>query len=183
MADNETPETSETSETPEKPSAIKKLLLPAGMALVLVAVIMAGLHFTGMVSFGTPEPPPVADAGAEDGEAAAPVAKISGPAFYASLRPAMVVQFNSHGKRHFLKVAVDIMSHEQPTIEAFKAHDAVIRNNLILMFQDLDFDLASTRAGIEALQADAEREIEDILEPFIGDRSVEGVYFTTFVLQ
>lgn len=181
MADNETPE---TPETPEKPSAIKKLLLPAGMALVLVAVIMAGLHFTGMVSFGTPQPPAAdADAGAEGGEAAAPVAQISGPAFYASLRPAMVVQFNSHGKRHFLKVAVDIMSHEQPTIEAFKTHDAVIRNNLILMFQDLDFDLASTREGIEALQADAEREIEDILEPFIGDRSVEGVYFTTFVLQ
>ncbi len=175
MADNETPE------VPEKPSGIKKLLMPAGMALVLVAAIIGGLHFTGMVQIGKPPPPAAVDAAG--GEAAKPVEKISGPAFYAALRPPMVVQFNSKGKRHFLKVAVDIMSHEQPTIEAFKTHDAVIRNNLILMFQDLDFDVASTRAGIEELQADAEREIEDILEPFVGERAVEGVYFTTFVLQ
>ena len=179
MADNETPE------VPEKPSAVKKLLVPAGMALVLVAAIIGGLHFTGMVQFGKQAPPASADAA--DGEAGAeagePVEMVTGPAFYAALRPPMVVQFNSKGKRHFLKVAVDIMSHEQPTIEAFKTHDAVIRNNLILMFQDLDFDVASTRAGIEELQADAEREIEDILEPFVGERAVEGVYFTTFVLQ
>ena len=48
MADNETPE------VPEKPSAIKKLLVPGGMALVLVAAIIGGLHFTGMVQFGKP---------------------------------------------------------------------------------------------------------------------------------
>ena len=36
MADNETPE------IPEKPSAVKKLLVPAGMALALVAAIIGG---------------------------------------------------------------------------------------------------------------------------------------------
>ena len=182
MADEQTAE----APVPEKASLFKRLLIPAAMAIVLAGLIMGGLYFTGVVSFGAADAT-VAGEGGEGGDAAEgetrEVERASGPAFYAALRPPMVVQFDSGGKRHFLKVAIDVMSHRQPTIEAFKLHDAVIRNNLILMLQDLDFEVASTRAGIEKLQADAEREIEDVLEPYLGSRDVEGVYFTTFVLQ
>ncbi len=164
-------------EAPEK-SGAAKLVMPIGIAVVLVAIVLGGLHFAGIVSFGGGNAESTADAAEE---AAKP--KTSGPAFYAALRPAMIVNFTNGTKRHFLKVAIDIMSHEQPTIEAFKQHDAIIRNNLLILFQDIDFDKASTREGIEELQAAAEKEIEDILEPYVHGRDVEGVYFTTFVLQ
>lgn len=143
-----------------------------GGALVLVA---AGIF--GLAALRGPASP----AAGADGEAKAADA---GPALYTSLHPPLVVNFtDSTGERHFMQVTMELMAREKNVIEAVRTHAPAIRNRLILLYGNTDYEAAITREGKEKMLSDALAEVQAVLRDTIGRDGVEAVYFTNLVIQ
>jgi flagellar protein FliL len=68
--------------------------------------------------------------------AAAPPAPPSGPPLYVALDPPFVSNFEGDQQVRFLQVTAQIMTHDPKTVEALKAEDPIIRNDLLLLFSN-----------------------------------------------
>lgn len=152
---------------------MKMIILGVG-GLALVAVgIFAGPAVMNMIS-----PPAETDAAAEE---AAPV---TGPAIYQSLHPPLVVNFkDSYGDPHFMQITMEVMSRDQEVINEVRAHTPAIRNALILMFGQANYEEVVTREGKEKMLDDALTEIQTVMTDRTGQPGVEEVFFTALVIQ
>lgn len=108
----------------------------------------------------------------------------AGPALYTSLHPPLVVNFtDSTGQRHFMQVTMELMAREKDVIEAVRTHAPAIRNRLILLYGNTDYEAAITRDGKEKMLSDALAEVQAVLRDTIGRDGVEAVYFTNLLIQ
>lgn len=108
----------------------------------------------------------------------------SKPALFASLHPPLVVNFkDSYGDAHFMQITLEVMARDQGIIDQVKDHAAVIRNSLILMYGNVDYDFVTKREGKEKMLADALTEIQKIIKRETGDTGVEAVLFTGLIIQ
>ncbi|WP_405239177.1 flagellar basal body-associated FliL family protein [Lentisalinibacter orientalis] len=170
----------EQNETPANEEAAPKgkgsrLLIIGGAVALLVVGLAVGGFMSGM--FSSEE---AAGAGEETPEAAVD----DGPALYVGLHPPLTVNFGGEvGQRHFMQVSLEFMAREQRIVDAFKEHDAVIRNNLLLLLGGYDYETATTRAGKERMLDDVLAEVQGILSDRIGEPGVREAYFTTLVVQ
>jgi flagellar FliL protein len=170
----------EQNETPGGEEAAPKgkgsrLLIIGGAVALLVVGLAVGGFMSGM--FSSEE---AAGAGEETAEAAVD----DGPALYVGLHPPLTVNFGGEvGQRHFMQVSLEFMVREQRIVDAFKEHDAVIRNNLLLLLGGYDYETATTRAGKERMLDDVLAEVQGILSDRIGEPGVREAYFTTLVVQ
>ena len=184
MADEET---TDGGEEP-KPSMIKKLMMPLVLSFVTAGIAIGALNFFGVISFG--DKAEVAEGmegeegaeGADDKEAMVG-SKAGMPAFFFTLYPDMLVALTNNGKSRYLKLTIQVMSREEEVVAGVEQYHPIIRNNLLKLFQEVDFDLVASPQGIEALQGIAAEEIERVLKQYHGPSAVEGVYFTSFVVQ
>jgi flagellar basal body-associated protein FliL len=58
-----------------------------------------------------------------------------------------------------------------------------IRDQLIMLFSDVDYAALSSREGKDALRGKAFDAVKGILKAQGASSRVEGVYFTNFVMQ
>ena len=151
-----------------------KTMLAAGAALLLVAAgIFAGPALRDML---VGEQPGAA--------AAAAIGPAGGPALYTSLHPPLVVNFtDGRGDSHFMQITMEVMARDPQVIDAVRTHAAAIRNNLILLYGNADYETVVTRAGKEQMLADALEEIRGIVRERTGKDGVEAVYFTNLIIQ
>ncbi|MEO1576438.1 MAG: flagellar basal body-associated FliL family protein [Pseudomonadota bacterium] len=180
MADDETPEDGE-----KKPSLVKKLLIPVVLVAISSGATFAGLKFTGMLD---PAPAAAQDGAEGTGEGGDDSATAGGnhvgkPAHFYTLYPDLLVNFSSDGRPAYLKLSVDIMAHDEGVIAGVEQFQAIIRNNLLSAFQDVEFNSAERTESIEALRELATEEIRSVLKNYHGNANIEGVYFTSFVVQ
>jgi flagellar protein FliL len=106
------------------------------------------------------------------------------PAQYVKLDPPFVVNFEAKGLMRFLQVTVEVMTRDPLTIELIKKNDPMIRNDLIMLFGNQQYESISTREGKEQLRAEALKVVAKV----VGDEggkagNVEQLYFTSFVMQ
>ncbi len=179
MADTEAEEQSEENEAEaeaEEKGGGKTKLIVAAVVLVVLGV---GGFFAAPAVMNMISPP------AEEGEAAAEPASDPGkPALFAPLHPPLVINFKSNdGESHFMQLTLEVMARDQAVIDEVKNHAAVIRNSLILMYGNVDYETVVTREGKEQMLADALAEIRTILEAETGKTDVEAVYFTSLIIQ
>ena len=59
----------------------------------------------------------------------------------------------------------------------------VIRNNLVMLFSSQTYKALMTVQGKEKLREQALREIQKVMEKETGEKVVDNVYFTSFVMQ
>jgi len=105
-------------------------------------------------------------------------------AFYSSLAPAFVVNFQSKdSKARFLKLELDVVTRQEEQIESIKTHMPKIRNNLVLLFSRQVYEDLISHEGKERLRAEALAEIQNVLKKETGKKAVEEVFFTSFVMQ
>ena len=175
MADNEAEDQAEDNEEEQKGGGKTKLII----IVVALVVLGAGGFFAAPAIMNMISPP------AEDEEMAAePPPETSKPALFAPLHPPLVVNFkNSYGESHFMQFTLEVMAREQSVIDEVKNHAAVIRNSLILMYGNVDYETVITREGKEQMLADALEEIRDIVETETGKTGVEAVFFTSLIIQ
>ncbi len=152
-----------------------KMILFGGIGIaLLLAGVFAGPAIMNMIS-----PAPTEDGSVEEVEAAN-----DKPEIYQSLHPPLVINFNdSFGNSHFMQITMEVMSRDQEVINAVRDHTPVIRNALILMFGNADYDAVVTRAGKEKMLDEALSEIQGVMQERIGETGVEEVFFTSLIIQ
>ena len=105
------------------------------------------------------------------------------PAVYLALDPAFVVNFEDQGVVRFLQITAEVGTHDPLVLDAVKLHMPIIRNNLVMLFSNLNLSNITTREGKEKLRADALVEVQKVLREQTGEPGIENIYFTSFVMQ
>jgi flagellar FliL protein len=108
----------------------------------------------------------------------------SGPPLYVPLDPPFVANFQGDQQVRFLQITAQIMTHDPKTVEALKASDPIIRNDLLMLFSNQKASDLSTNDGKERLRAEALAAVRKVLSANDGKpEKVDTVLFTTFVMQ
>jgi flagellar FliL protein len=179
-AEADTDTDGEVSTAPAGGGLLKKLLFGGGALLLLALGLFAGPVIQKMMH------PAATTAAAVEEPAVAelPAPDPGKPAIYTALYPALVVNFqDATGDAHYMQIEMEIMTRDQKVVDAVKQHNSVIRNNLILLYGNVEYEAIRSRAGKEQMLADGLREVQAVLSQRIGTPGVEALYFTSLIIQ
>jgi flagellar FliL protein len=110
--------------------------------------------------------------------------KAHAAALYYKFEPAFVVNFGGQGNSRYLQVTVEAMSRSPEVVEAVKANEPAIRNDLVLLFSSQQYDVLMSPEGKDALRQSTLESIRKALaKEGTKPEEIEGVYFTSFVIQ
>jgi flagellar protein FliL len=110
------------------------------------------------------------------------VAKL--PPQFVTLDPPFVVNFGPGSSVRFLQIAAQLMTRDPHMLEMLEHNTPIIRNDLLLLFGNKQPEEVSTNEGKEALRAAALEAVRKIIAAEGGKpEELEGVYFTSFVMQ
>ena len=94
------------------------------------------------------------------------------------------MNFDAGGRTRFLQVAIQVMTRDPHVAEELKRHDPLIRNDLLLLLSNQQYETLASREGKEKLQQDSLEAIRHIVRANGGKPEVvESVLFTSFVMQ
>jgi flagellar FliL protein len=106
------------------------------------------------------------------------------PPIYVALDPPFVVNFEAEQLVRFLQVTVQVMTRDPETAEQVKMNDPVVRNDLLLLLGNQNYQTISSREGKEKLRLQALDAVRKVVKTAGGKgEKVEAVYFTSFVMQ
>jgi len=160
----------------EKGSKTKLIILvAAGFLVVLGGALSAGWFMFG----GNGEQ----GRGAEEAQQEAEEESEKLPAVYHPLDPLFVVNLPPGGTARMLQIGVQVMARKPELIEFVQRNDPMIRHNLLNLFSSQDGEKLGSRKGKEKLQADVLKNINRIVQEQEAPGEIEGVYFTSFVMQ
>ena len=103
-------------------------------------------------------------------------------AVYYAIDPPLVVNFEDGSVVRFLQISMEIMAHEQKVIDSVQKNIPLIRNNLLLLMSNRNYQSLMSRDGKEKLRAEALAEINGVQKKQ-GGEPVDDVLFTSFVVQ
>jgi flagellar basal body-associated protein FliL len=120
---------------------------------------------------------PVAVSGGHGEDAAGAKASL----FYA-IDPPLVVNFEDGSVVRFLQITMEVMAHDQKAIDSVQKNMPLIRNNLLLLMSNRDYQSMMSRDGKDKLRQEALAEIRAVQKKQRGE-DVDDVLFTSFVVQ
>jgi flagellar protein FliL len=180
-------------EVPETKRGMKKIIIIAAAAVVLLSGIGGGAWYFMNKSADADSGDSASRAknaaagkhGAKSDkkDAAAKKSKPGLPDVYLPLDPAFVVNFEDQGVVRFLQITVEVGAHDPLVLDAVKQSMPIIRNNLVMLFSDLNLASITSRQGKEKLRADALHEVQKVLQEQTGNPGIDNIYFTSFVMQ
>jgi flagellar protein FliL len=103
-------------------------------------------------------------------------------AVYYAIDPPLVVNFEDGSVVRFLQITMEIMAHDQKGIDSVQKNMPLIRNNLLLLMSNRNYQSLMSRDGKEKLRAEALAEIKDVQKKQ-GGGDIDDVLFTSFVVQ
>lgn len=101
--------------------------------------------------------------------------------FYA-IDPPLVVNFEDGSVVRFLQITMEVMAHDPKAIESVQKNMPLIRNNLLLLMSNRDYQSMMSREGKDKLRQEALTEIRAVQKKQ-GGEDVDDVLFTSFVVQ
>lgn len=155
------------------------LLLPILLAVLLSAGVSAGISFfmtQHLVDAELHKDDPVKKEEAAKEEPKA-------PAVYVALDPAFVVNLEDASGSRFMQVSVQLMTRDPKGQEVIKASEPRIRNDILMLFSQQNITELATLQGKEKLRTAVLDAVQKILSEETGKPEVEGVFFTSFVIQ
>ena len=169
----------EAEENQEAPKGKGKMMIFAVVGVVLLAGgIFAGPMIQNMMN------PPAEEPAAAGGGGGEPDADLAAKAHYYPILPPLTSNFaDESGRRRFIQVGLEVRASELRFIDAVKEHNAVIRNELLLAYSDLDYTSVTSREGKEELREITLEAIQTVLSDRLGEPGVDDVYFTQFIIQ
>ena len=105
------------------------------------------------------------------------------PALFYSMDPPLVVNFEDASAVRFLQIGMDVMARDPAAIEAVQKANPLIRNNLLLVISNRDYQKLMSREGKEELRKEALAEIRKIIKKEAGAVQIEDLLFTSFIVQ
>jgi len=106
-----------------------------------------------------------------------------GEPVYHKLDPAFVVTLPPGGPAGMLQIAIEVMSRSPDVPAALAANDPMIRHHVLNLLEQQQAADLLTVAGKEALQASIHELIGSKLQELQAPGTVDGVFFTQFVMQ
>jgi flagellar basal body-associated protein FliL len=103
-------------------------------------------------------------------------------AVYFAIDPPLVVNFEDGSAVRFLQITMEIMAHDQKAIESVQKNVPLIRNNLLLLMSNRNYQSMMSREGKEKLRQEALTEIRAVQKKE-GGPDVDDLLFTSFVVQ
>jgi flagellar FliL protein len=103
-------------------------------------------------------------------------------AVYYAIDPPLVVNFEDGSVVRFLQITMEIMAHDQKAIESVQKNMPLIRNNLLLLMSNRNYQSLMSREGKEKLRAEALAEVNNVQKKQ-GSADIDDVLFTSFVVQ
>jgi len=182
-----TEEAAEAAAPPAKPSGgmIGKVVNGVGVfVLTLGAVVVGGTINTKL----HPMPDLKLD---KDGKITAivPVAGASGHGdaeakadVFLPIDPPLVVNFEDGSAVRFLQIAMTLMCKDQKGLDSANKNMPMIRNNLLLLMSNRDYQSLMSREGKEKLRNEALAEVRAVQKKQNGEE-VDDLLFTSFVVQ
>jgi flagellar protein FliL len=101
---------------------------------------------------------------------------------YYAIDPPLVVNFEDGSVVRFLQITMEIMAHDQKAIDSVQKNIPLIRNNLLLLMSNRNYQSMMSREGKEKLRQEALAEIRAVQKKE-GGPDVDDVLFTSFVVQ
>jgi len=157
---------------------MKKMIMMAGGALVLVGASVAGTMFLA--------PKPAPNASNVDGEQiVAPDRQLAVPLerFYYNIHPEFVINFEGQSSPKFLMLEMTVATSDEKAKNAIDDHIPELRNNLLMMLGEQRSDELLTTSGKDALREKAQLIVEELATKHYGPGRVTDVFFTRFVMQ
>lgn len=158
-----------------------KYLKYALIILVLVCIGL-GVYFSGILGSGDGEGEVVLD---EHGNPL-PAAGATPAPLYLAMDPPFVVNFQHRGTLHYLQLEMQMMYHDQTIIDRILENMPAVRNDLILLFSNQEFDKLITAEGKEELRKEivvAVNNAAEVEPDTLTGKSDGEVYLTHFVMQ
>jgi flagellar protein FliL len=103
-------------------------------------------------------------------------------ALYFAIDPPLVVNFEDGSAVRFLQISMEVMARDQKAIDSVQKNIPVIRNNLLLLMSNRNYQAMMSREGKEKLRGEALAEIRAVQKKE-GSPDVDDLLFTTFVVQ
>jgi flagellar FliL protein len=104
------------------------------------------------------------------------------PSMYYAIDPPLVVNFEDGSAVRFLQITMEVMAHDEKAIESVQKNIPLIRNNLLLLMSNRNYQTMLSREGKEKLRQEALTEIRAVQKK-TGAPDVDDVLFTSFVVQ
>jgi flagellar protein FliL len=104
------------------------------------------------------------------------------PSLYYAIDPPLVVNFEDGSAVRFLQISMEIMAHDEKAIESVQKNIPLIRNNLLLLMSNRNYQSMMSREGKEKFRAEALAEVRGAQKKE-GGPDVDDVLFTSFVVQ
>jgi len=93
-----------------------------------------------------------------------------------------VVNFEDGSVVRFLQISMEVMAHDQKAIDSVQKNIPLIRNNLLLLMSNRNYQTMMSREGKEKLRQEALTEIRAVQKKE-GSPDVDDLLFTSFVVQ
>jgi flagellar FliL protein len=103
-------------------------------------------------------------------------------AVYYAIDPPLVVNFEDGSVVRFLQITMEVMAHDQKAIDSVQKNIPLIRNNLLLLMSNRNYQTMMSREGKEKLRQEALTEIRAVQKKE-GGPDVDDLLFTSFVVQ
>lgn len=104
------------------------------------------------------------------------------PSVYYAIDPPLVVNFEDGSAVRFLQITMSIMAHDEKAIESVQKNVPLIRNNLLLLMSNRNYQTMMSREGKEKLRQEMLTEVRAVQKKE-GGADVDDVLFTSFVVQ
>jgi flagellar FliL protein len=101
---------------------------------------------------------------------------------YYAIDPPLVVNFEDGSVVRFLQITMEVMAHDQKAVDSVQKNIPLIRNNLLLLMSNRNYQSMMSRDGKEKLRQEALAEIRAVQKKE-GGPEVDDVLFTSFVVQ
>jgi flagellar basal body-associated protein FliL len=104
------------------------------------------------------------------------------PSVYYAIDPPLVVNFEDGSAVRFLQITMEIMAHDEKAIDSVQKNIPLIRNNLLLLMSNRNYQSMMSREGKEKLRQEALAEVR-LVQKKEGGPDIDDVLFTSFVVQ
>jgi flagellar FliL protein len=101
---------------------------------------------------------------------------------YYAMDPPMVVNFEDGSVVRFLQITMEVMAHDQKAIDSVQKNMPLIRNNLLLLMSNRNYQTLMSREGKDKLREEALAEIRAVQKKQ-GGEDIDDLLFTSFVVQ
>jgi len=103
-------------------------------------------------------------------------------AVYYAIDPPLVVNFEDGSVVRFLQITMELMARDPKAIESAQKNIPLIRNNLLLLMSNRNYQTLMSRDGKEKLRAEALAEVRAVQKKE-GSPDIDDLLFTSFVVQ